>query len=367
MKKQILILGAGASGLSCAMELTNQNFPSDITVIEKNNQVGGLAKTIQFTVDGQIFRTDLGPHRFYSKNQYLYSFIEELLQEEWKQVERYTRFYVHGKYYLYPIKLSNVLTLMPLLQLVQILADYTKEGLKRKIAPKKEYKTFEEYVIAHFGKTLAQFNMLNYTEKVWGVPCSEISVDWAQQRIKGLNIFETVKKAIFGQSEAKSLVDSFYYPEFGTGTIYEKIQEKLLEKGHTISLTSFPTQIQHRCQKISRATIQESEEEKHFSPEYLVSSIPITELISLFDPPPPKRVREAAKKLRFRSQIYVLLFINKPHVMRDQWIYFPEKDIPFGRISEMKNFSDKMARICLALQHRFVDSILLSSFFMSNF
>lgn len=342
MKKSILILGAGAAGMSAAMELSKQK-DYKLIIIEKNSQVGGLAKTLQFTVNGETFRTDLGPHRFYSKNQYLYSFVEDLLYEEWKLVTRYTRFYVKGKYYLYPIKISNVLKNMSSLPLLNIFADYSKESIKRRIFPNKEYSTFEEYVVAHFGSTLAHFNMINYTEKVWGIQCFEISIDWAKQRIKGLDLLETVKKAILGHSEAKSLVDTFYYPEFGTGTIYEKIQERIIQKGHKVLLHAFPIKIKHKNGQIVSVTTKQNGKEDVYKPTYLISSIPITELIQLFHPLAPKEVVSAASKLRFRSQIYLLLFINKPQVIKDQWIYFPDKEIPFGRISEMKNFSTKMA------------------------
>ncbi len=323
-----LILGAGPAGLACAMELyrANQAF----TVVEKDTGVGGLSRTYQFGA----FRTDNGPHRFFSQNQYLYDFIEDLIGEQWIKVNRYTRFYIHGKFYKYPVEWKDALTNMGLGKAFRAFFDYLIERIRRR-----KIQNFEEFAISNFGRTLAEFNVLNYTEKIWGLSCNQLSVDWAQQRIKGLSLRSLMTNALFRGNQPRSLVDQFYYPDMGTGLIYESIRKKI-EPKNTVLLENEPKQILHNDNRITSITLKSGQT---FSPEHVVSSIPITVFTRLLNPAPPKEVLHALECLRYRSQVYLFLTLNKPSVTRDQWIYFPDREIPFGRISEMKNFSKKMA------------------------
>ncbi|MBM3282108.1 MAG: hypothetical protein FJY86_02080 [Candidatus Diapherotrites archaeon] len=331
----VLILGAGPSGMAAGMELYKKNISFEF--VEKNNQVGGLARTMEFGG----FKTDIGPHRFFSKNQYLYTFIEELLGEKWILVNRFTRFYANGKLFKYPNDIMEVLTKFGPINLIRAVTDYGFEKARSKIAPRK-MNSFEDYAIANFGKTLAEVNMINYTEKVWGIPCKDISVDWAQQRIKGLGLTAILKKALLKSKDVKTLVDQFYYPDEGTGLIYEAIKKKV-EKTNTFHLESVPTAVHHENNKIVSVDIKTKDKTKTFAPEHLLTSIPMTEFVKLMSPAPPRDVLEAASRLRYRSQVYLFITINKPSVSPDQWIYFPPKEIPFGRIAEMNNFSKKMS------------------------
>jgi protoporphyrinogen oxidase len=222
MNEEVLILGAGPAGMAAAFELYRAG--KSFLVIEKNERVGGLARTFQY---GE-FRTDTGPHRFFSQNQYLYDFIEDLLGESWIKVDRLTRFYINDKFFLYPVQLKNALLNVGFSGAFRILFDYLSQRVK-KIFVNKDLVSFEEQVVSDFGRALAELNMLNYTEKIWGLPCSEISPDWSKQRIKGLSLKEVIKKAIIkSKAGPKTLVDQFYYPDLGTGLIYERIKERIL-------------------------------------------------------------------------------------------------------------------------------------------
>jgi len=328
--KDILILGAGPAGMACAMELFKAG--ANFTLVEKAEQVGGLAKTYQF---GK-FRTDNGPHRFFSQNKYLYDFVEDLLGERWIKVDRFTRFYINGKFYKYPVEWKNALFTMGLWKSSRVFLDYLIERLK---FFKGEPENFEEYIVSTFGRTLAEFNFLNYTEKVWGLPCSKLSVDWANQRIRGLTVTSLLKSALFNKISAKSLVDQFYYPSLGTGLIYEEIKKRI-EKKCPVLLKRSPTEIKHSKNRITEVILNTGD---NFKPDNLVSSIPLPFFVKLLNPAPPKNVLEALKNLRYRSQVYLFLTIDKPSVSKDQWIYFPGYEVPFGRVSEMKNFSKEMA------------------------
>ncbi len=340
--ESILILGGGPAGMAAAMELSRKDILS--TVVEKADNVGGLAKTLEFQRPEGTYRTDIGPHRFFSKNKYLYDFIEDLLGEEWKTVNRLTRFYVDGKYYFYPIRLGNVLLQMGPLRACRVLTDFLYEKMRKTVAPR-AINSFEDYAVVNFGRSLAEFNMLNYTEKIWGIPCTKISKDWALQRIGGLSIGATLKKIIMKKTAAKSLVDIFYYPENGSGTIYQAIVKRIREKGSTVMTSSEPTKIRWEGKRVTGVDVKTADGTKTYAPKAAISSVSVTQVVKLFDPPAPVAVLEAAKALKFRSQVYLFLTVKRDRVSRDNWVYFPDKSIPFGRFSEMKNFSEKMCPV----------------------
>lgn len=338
-----LILGAGPAGMAAALELTKAG--KTVTILEKAAHVGGLAKTLVFAEPDGIYRTDIGPHRFYSKNRYLYDLLEDLLGEQWRRVPRLTRFLVDGTFYLYPIRLRNVLGQIGIVRAAKMAFDYVWERVRALVAPRPQ-RSFEDYALAQFGRSLAEFNILHYTEKIWGIPCRDISVDWAEQRIGGLSLWAALKRAILpgkaGKSGPKSLVDSFFYPSLGSGLIYEAMKKRIEGKGSTVRTKTEPVKIRWEGSRVTGVDARSDGETETLTPAAVISSIPVTRAIELFDPPAPAAVREAANGLRFRAQVYLFLTINRDRVSRDNWIYFPDKSIPFGRISEMKNFSEDM-------------------------
>ncbi|MEK6846900.1 MAG: FAD-dependent oxidoreductase [Nanoarchaeota archaeon] len=339
--KDILILGAGPAGMACAMELYKKNIKA--TIIEKESQVGGLAKTLKFIEGKEIFRTDIGPHRFFSKNKYLYDFIEDILQENWIKVKRQTRQYIKGKFYDYPIKPLQAFSNIGLFHASRMIGSYLVAALKYRVLRAK-ISNFEDYIVANFGRVLGEFNMINYTRKIWGRRTDKLHPDWAKQRIKGLN-FTSALRSFFKKSKdsPKTLVDYFYYPQYGTGLIYETIASKIKKSGSEIFTNSVPTKLSHDGKKINLVSVDINNKVMKFKPKKIVSSVPITLFLKLLDPAPPKHVIVAAKNLFWRSQVYIFITLNRKKVTDDQWIYFPEEDIPFGRISEMKNFSKDMS------------------------
>jgi protoporphyrinogen oxidase len=345
---QILILGAGPAGLACAMELSRKGIHS--TIVERDHQIGGLAKTLRIAEGDDVFLTDIGPHRFFSKNKYLYDFIEDLLHEEWRKVPRLTRQFIDGKFFDYPVNVKQVVRNLGLWKSCRIGVDYFLARIVYGLF-RRPMRTFEDYVVANFGRTLAEFSMINYTEKIWGIPVADIHPDWARQRISGLNLWSVFKNAVgFGRKQGKargggspkSLVDEFYYPQFGTGRIYEEIGKHLQTEGTTILCDSEPVVVRHDGTRITEVDVKTADGVQTVRPERVVESVPITRFLELLDPPPPTEVQAAAKALKWRAQVYLFLTLDKDSVTKDNWIYFPSKDIPFGRTSEMKNFSADM-------------------------
>lgn len=337
-EKNVLILGAGPAGMAAAFELYKAG--KFFTVIEKNESVGGLARTLKY---GE-FRTDIGPHRFFSQNKYLYSLIEDLLKEKWIKVDRLTRFYIDGKFFHYPIILKEAILNVDPYKAFRIMFDYVLERVK-KVLIKKNCISFEDQVVSDFGRTLAELNMLNYTEKIWGLPCSAISSDWLRQRIRGLSVMTVIRNALIKMKNSpKTLVDQFYYPDCGIGLICEKMKEEILSKDtNSIQLNSYPIEVIHNDNKVIEIVCNINGVTRVEKPDFIISSIPIIELVKLLKPKAPLDILRSADNLKFRSHVSLFITLNKSSVFPDQWIYFPDKQIPFGRIMEPKNFSKKMS------------------------
>lgn len=334
----ILVLGAGPAGMATAIEL--HKAKKKFVLVEKDFNVGGLSKTYKF---GKFY-TDNGPHRFFSKNKFLYEFIEDLLGQDWIKVNRCTRQFIDGKFYDYPINAVQAFRNIGFSKTSRMLFDYAIATYQYKIK-KKKIRNFEDYIVANFGRTLGEFNMLNYTRKQYGFDCSQLHSDWAKQRIKGLNFREALMNAIkksfnFKSTDTpKTLVDQFYYPSKGTGLIYDRIKERI-EKENQILLNTWPVKIKSIRNKIVSVELNNG---KIIRINKLVSSIHVDTFLSLLDPKPPNEIIKAVNKLRYRSEIFLFLTINKNRVTKDQWIYFPEENVPLFRMSEMKNFSKYMS------------------------
>jgi protoporphyrinogen oxidase len=246
---------------------------------------------------------------------------------------------------LYPVEFKNALLNVGLYKAFRIVTDYILERLK-KLVIKRQNHNFEDQIVSDFGRTLAEINMLNYTEKVWGLPSSEISSDWSKQRIKGLSLLAVLKNTILKSKKGpKTLVDQFYYPDKGTGLIYESIKDRIINREGTIKLNSQPVEIHHNNSVIQKVVIRKNSQTEVIEPDYLISSIPITTLVNLLVPKAPEEIIDKAKLLKFRAHLSLFITINKDSIFPDQWIYFPDKEIPFGRIMEPRNFSQQMTPV----------------------
>ncbi len=346
IKTDILIIGAGPAGMASAMELSKAK--KDFILVERADAVGGLSRTYAFKEGNLTFYTDNGPHRFFSKNPYLYEFIGDLLKEKWIKVNRQTRQFIDGKFYDYPVNALQAFKNLGIFQSIRMGVDYFVAKIIYGVF-KKPIKNFEDYIVANFGKSLGRFSMINYTEKIWGIPAREIHPDWATQRIKGLNLF-TIAKDTFNRlfkksntTKPKSLVDMFYYPNQGTGLIYETIRGRLEKEGYKILFNSSPIEVRHESGKIKEVVLQTPTGKMIVECNSLIESVPITEFVKLMSPNAPKEVIESLDTLRHRSQAYLFITLNKKSITTDQWIYFPAKNMPIGRISEMRNFSPLMS------------------------
>lgn len=333
--KKAIILGAGPAGLAAGLELTKHNVA--VELIEKNNRVGGLARTIPYK--GNYF--DLGPHRFFSKSNRIDKLWQDLLGDKFIRVPRLTRICYKHKFFYYPLKPFNALFNLGIWDTLVALFSF----VKAKLTPHKHPRSFEEFITRQFGKKLFQVFFKTYTEKVWGIPCSQIAAEWASQRIKGLSLTEAILNAVFGQREqgkVKSLIEEFHYPVHGAGMMYEAMREVIESKGGIIHFNSEVIEIERQGSTINKVVFQRDGQRLESTGEYYISSIPITELLLKLKPAPPQAVINAAQKLYYRDHITVNLIIPEADIFPDNWIYIHSPEVKVARIANYGNFSKAM-------------------------
>src|SRR3954462_12072874 len=229
-----LVLGGGPAGLTAGYLLGKRD--RDVLVLEAEDQVGGLAKTVER--DG--YRFDLGGHRFFTKALEVDDLWHEVLGDEFLKRPRMSRIYWNKKFLDYPLRGPDVIKKLGPVELTRAFLSY----LWAQIKPKGREDTFEEWVSNRFGKRLFNLFFKSYTEKVWGVPTSEIRAEWAAQRIKGLSFFSAAKAAFFGnKDEHTSLIGEFKYPRFGPGQMWETMASYIERMGGEIRLNAPVTKL----------------------------------------------------------------------------------------------------------------------------
>lgn len=336
----VVVIGAGPAGLGAAYELSKDNNKRiKITVIDKNSLVGGLARTHSH----KGFRFDVGPHRYFTKNNEVLSLWKETLGKEFKQIPRLTRMYYKGKFFLYPIEFTDIIKKFGTVDLVASTLSfaYAKVFLRNL-----EAKTFEDWITKNFGYKLYSIFFKSYTEKLWGVPCNQISADWASQRIKNANFTEVVKNALVkgDKPKAKTWVDKFYYPAKGSGYMYEKLAKKITGSGAKIKLKSKVIKINHKNNKIISVDYENNGKIYRAKAQDFFASMPITHFVQALSPKPPKKILDASRKLRFREHISVNLMLKARNLFPDNWIYIHDPGYKMVRVANYNNFDKNMAK-----------------------
>lgn len=328
------ILGAGPAGLGAAVELID-NGVTDLFIIDRNSFVGGLARTESF---GGL-RFDLGPHRFFTKNHEINKLWHETLGDDFIPVERITRILYNKKLFNYPISAFDVLSKLGLIESSVAVFSY----FKAMTGKKKDIITFEDWISNKFGTKLYETFFKTYTEKIWGIPCNQIGKEFAEQRIKGLDIIQVLKNAITGTSRVKTLVDQFDYPILGAGQMYEAWAEKVISNGGTILLNSQVVSINEANGIIDNVEVVDAEGNVlTISAKQFFTSIPITHFFDMLRPRVSEEINKPASSLYYREHITVNLSVNKSGLFPDQWIYIHDPDVKMARIANYNNFSKAM-------------------------
>lgn len=336
---RVAIIGAGPSGITTAYLLSKNGVLVD--VYEREDRVGGLAKSLKLWNQ----KVDLGPHRFFSKDRAVNTLWKDVVNKDYRLVNRVTKVLNDGKFYFYPIKPFDVLKNTGLVEAFLCVLSYVKEKF---LLTKKE-NTFETITIKKFGKRIYEKFYKGYTEKLWGVPCSDLDADWANQRIKDFSFKEAIL-SMFGGNKNKhtTLVDLFAYPKKGTGFVYEEMAKSVKKnKGNIYTNTSVNSVV---IEKKKVVGIKVKNKVKKY--DYVISSMPITDLI-LNTKNIPQKIRGIAKNLKYRSTILVYLNIDSINLFPYQWVYTHSSNILLGRITNFRNWvkelyeKEKTTILCL--------------------
>jgi protoporphyrinogen oxidase len=387
VKKKAIIIGAGPAGLTAAYELLCR---SDIIpiVLEKSSHMGGISRTVNYKGN----RIDLGGHRFFSKSDRVMNWWLQHLplenravgsqkityQQQRREIavagagpdpqttdevmllrKRKSRIYYLRKFFEYPIQLTrNTLAQLGVVRTLRIGFSY----LRSMLFPEKEVVNLEQFFINRFGRELYLTFFKDYTEKVWGVPCNQISAEWGEQRIKGLSITKAIlhflkapakKNSDVAQKETEtSLIEQFMYPKFGPGQMWETVARKVIQRGGEI-LTGFDVKAIH-CESGRIRAVSGTDRQgqtQRFDGDYFFSTMPIQELIRAVDVAVPANVREVSDGLLYRDFITVGLLLKKLKISQnngsrqlidDNWIYIQEPDVRAGRLQIFNNWSNYM-------------------------
>jgi protoporphyrinogen oxidase len=351
---EIVVIGAGPAGLTAAYELTRRGVAS--TVLEADTVVGGISRTAQ----AGGWRFDIGGHRFFTKVQPVEDLWFEILgPDEFLTRPRLSRIYYRGKFYDYPISAMNALRNLGFLEAARCVLSY----LWVRIRPPKDTTTLEGFVVSRFGWRLYGHFFKTQSEKVWGVPCTEIQADWGAQRIKNLSLLRAAWEALKPKrlrsrtsksKQVTSLIEEFNYPKYGPGMMWERCADTVTEAGCTLELGAEVIGIEHAGGRAMAVLARrDGAEERHPCTE-VISSMPIGALVRAMDPAPPEEVLKAADALRYRDFITVALVVPEEVGFPDNWIYVNDASVEVGRIQNFGRWTPylvKDGRTCLGLEY----------------
>ncbi len=366
-----VIIGAGPAGLTAALELLRRT-DCHVIVLERGRSMGGISRTVQYKGN----RIDIGGHRFFSKSDRVMDWWLDILpleaageskisyQRKTRSVNavdaakhpdrmmlirpRKSRIYYLRRFFDYPISL-NVQTLrnLGLMRTIRIGVSYMW-AMMFQIKPEQ---TLEQFMINRFGRELYLTFFKSYTEKVWGVPCDQISAEWGAQRIKGLSITKAIAHAVRSlfkrggdvrqKGTETSLIEQFMYPKFGPGQMWETVAEMITGRGGEI-IPQFPvTKLVTNGNRITAVeTTSKSGEQRTFQADYVFSTMPVRDLIHSINAPVPANVTEVADGLAYRDFMTVGLLVKKLKMkLDDTWLYIQEPDVQVGRVQIFNNWS----------------------------
>jgi protoporphyrinogen oxidase/predicted dehydrogenase len=339
------ILGGGPAGLTAAYILARRGRPG--MVFEADGTVGGIAKTIEFNG----FRFDLGGHRFFTKVQPVKRLWEDMLGEEFRETPRLSRIYYDGKYFDYPITAKDVVGRLGIWESIRCALSYLRAAPRRN----SDAHTFEEWVTTRFGRRLYEAFFRSYTEKVWGIPGSQIRSLWAAQRIKNFSLGKAILTVLgLRRGHVTTLIEKFHYPRLGPGQMWEAFAAFARKNSIPVHLKQRVVSLKHSGGRVDGIVIRENGDVYEHAVDSVVSSIPLRELILNLDPPAPPRVQDAAKRLRYRDLVLVALMTTEAQPFPDNWIYLHDPETRAGRVQNYGAWSDGMVRPganCLGVEY----------------
>jgi protoporphyrinogen oxidase/predicted dehydrogenase len=339
------ILGGGPAGLTAAYVLGRRGRPG--AVFEADGTVGGIAKTIEF--DG--YRFDLGGHRFFTKLKPVQRLWEELLGDEFLTRPRLSRIYYEGKYFSYPIQAKDVVKRLGMVEATRCALSYLWASRHRN----DDADTFEEWVTTRFGRRLYEAFFRSYTEKVWGIPGSEIRSLWAAQRIKNFSLGKAILSVLgLRREHVTTLIEEFRYPRLGPGQMWEAFADRARHTGVDVHLNQRCVSVKHSDNRVHGVVTRQNGDMFEHEVDSVVSTLALNDLIFSLDPPPPPEVQAAALNLRYRDLVLVALMTTEAEPFPDNWIYLHDPETRAGRVQNYGAWSADMVRpdtTCLGVEY----------------
>ena len=341
-----VVIGAGPAGLTAALELARTG--RSCVVLEATDAIGGISQTVER--DG--WRFDIGGHRFFTKVPRVEALWQEILgPEDFVLRPRLSRIQYGGDLFDYPLKAGDALRKLGLWEGLRCVASYVRTRLH----PPEDLSTFEGWTADAFGWRLYRMFFKTYTEKVWGVPASEIQADWAAQRIKSLNLGTAVFQSLIPASwrrgpQVTSLIEEFHYPRLGPGMMWERAAVLAEAAGSSVVRRSPVESIRH-ADGMAYEVVAGGQT---FPCTSVISSMPLPHLVRSMRPAPSDDVLAAADGLRYRDFLTVALVVPAEDAFPDNWIYIHDPDVRVGRVQNFGAWSPDMVRpgwTCLGMEY----------------
>ncbi len=344
----VVVIGAGPGGLTPAYLLAKQGVK--VTVLEADDIVGGISRTASY----KGYRFDIGGHRFFTKIRPVQELWREILGDEFIRVPRLSRIHYQGKFFDYPLKAANALFGLGIWTSIVCVLSYLKAHLR----PSPVEENLEQWVVNRFGRKLYEIFFKTYTEKVWGMPCTEIRAEWAAQRIQNLSLAKAIMNAAAlnrRSTDVKSLINEFEYPRLGPGQMWEMCAARIEELGGRVLMRHEVTSLEMKDGRIVAVRARTPNGEVRIEGQHFISTMPVRNLVQAIEPPPPPAIREAGAGLKYRDFLTVALILEGEDLFPDNWVYIHTPGVKVGRIQNFNNWSRAMVpepgRTCLGLEY----------------
>jgi protoporphyrinogen oxidase len=335
----VVVLGAGPAGISAGWRLAERGKP--VMVVERDAAVGGMGKTLQLGDYG----VDFGPHTFHiretDESRDVIRTIKPFFGEDPLILTRGTRVFLQGKYYIYPLELLQVLFGVKPSLSFRILADYLAATAKTLFSAPTKEDSFEDWGVRNLGRTLYDLCFGIYSERVWGLPTSQISPKQAQ-RVAKLNLKNIILRTLGIKADPAAHFTQYMYPRAGISDLFENMAKRFRACGGDLRLQTPVIRLERAGNRIAAVTSIEDGQERTVRCEGVVSTLPLPTLVRMISPALPEDVLMHARRLRYRSLKLVYVVLDRDQLTDFHWVYLLDKDFRINRVSEQKNVSPHM-------------------------